>query len=92
MVAPPEGRYRLLHGYLKGAVDDLPPRLADGPQELRPVEEPDVFEARGQRFARRLNNNILPTSRQFNDASDRLGRLAPGKFAAVAAMKGVRLE
>ena len=46
VVAPPEGRYRLLQRYMKGAVNNFPPRLADGPQEPRPVEERDVSEAR----------------------------------------------
>ena len=51
VVAPPEGRDRLLQRYMKGAVNNFPPRLADGPQEPRPVEERNVAEARGQRFA-----------------------------------------
>ena len=77
---------------MKGAVNNFPPRLADGPQEPRFIKKDDVFEARGQRFARRLDDDVLPAFRQVDDARDRLGRLAPRKFAAVASIKCVRFE
>ena len=58
VVAPPEGRYRLLQSNMEGAFHNLPPRFRNGPQEPRPVEERDVSEARGQCVARRLDDNL----------------------------------
>ena len=73
-----------------GGADQRPANAWDAFFEQPPPT--DVAEARGQRFARRVDDDVPPTSRQFNDARHGLRRLAPRKFATVASIKRVRLE